>query len=131
MILARKLTCLGLVLLLLTPVAMLPRTARAESSPQAEPAPGIPYPAPMEGNLDHEGAYQAGAIVGNFVYVPGKAILCGLGTLTGLTLMLATFGSGYKYAKYFAEEGCGGGWILKAKDLRRANAEIARRSMGE
>jgi hypothetical protein len=65
-----------------------------------------------------DGAYAAGAVVANVVYVPGKAILCGLGTVVGMGLLLATFGSGYQAASAIGHEGCAGRWVLRGDDLR-------------
>jgi hypothetical protein len=67
---------------------------------------------------EHETGYEVGANVANVFYVPGKAILCGIGTLAGVGVMLITFGSGYRAAAGVAREGCGGRWRLSPDDLR-------------
>ena len=56
--------------------------------------------------------HKTGAAILNVFYVPGKAILCGLGTLGSGALLLLTFGSAYRAAVEFFEEGCHGDWVL-------------------
>ncbi len=53
----------------------------------------------------------------NVVYVPGKVILCSLGTLASFGALLVTFGTGYQFAKSIFVEGCGGDWVLTADHL--------------
>jgi hypothetical protein len=127
MTIARKVLCIALIAGLLTPAALGARPALAESEAYPEPTEGAQLSAPGE----HQAGYQAGAVLASMFSVPGKVILCTAGGLAGLGLMLATFGTGYKPAKYFVEEGCGGRWVVTPDDLRRANAEIARRSIGQ
>jgi hypothetical protein len=50
----------------------------------------------------------------NVVYVPGKAILCGAGTVMATFLMLVTFGNAYPTASGLFKEGCHGTWVLTA-----------------
>ena len=54
----------------------------------------------------------------NVAYVPGKAIMCGLGGVTAFVLMAVTFGTAYKGATATVREGCGGPWMLTGDDLR-------------
>ncbi len=125
MTIVRQLLCIGLVTLLLAPAVLPPRPAMAEPDMSRESAPAAQPSGPKE----NEAGYRAGAAVASAFSVPGKVILCTVGSLAGLGLMLATFGTGYKPAKYFLEEGCGGSWVVTPDDLRRANAEMARRAM--
>jgi hypothetical protein len=67
---------------------------------------------------EHETGYEVGAGIANVFYAPGKAILCGLGSVAGVTLMLITFGTAYREAASVAREGCGGRWLLSPDDLR-------------
>jgi hypothetical protein len=67
---------------------------------------------------EHETGYEVGAGVVNAFYVPGKAILCGLGSIVGVGVLLITFGSGYRVATAVAREGCGGRWLVGPDDLR-------------
>jgi len=64
-------------------------------------------------------AATAGAVAINVFRVPGKAFLCGLGTLTAGGLMLLTFGTQYRAASAVFREGCGGKWVIGPSDLDR------------
>jgi hypothetical protein len=44
--------------------------------------------------------------------VPGKAIVCGLGTVASVGVMVITLGSAYRAAVATFKEGCGGTWVL-------------------
>ena len=63
---------------------------------------------------------RIGAGVLNVVYVPGKAIICGAGTLIAGGFMLLTFGSAYREAVSFFNEGCGGSWVLTPEEVAAA-----------
>jgi hypothetical protein len=69
---------------------------------------------------EHQTGYEVGARVANVFYVPGKGILCGLGSLVGVATLLVTFGSGYRTAADVVREGCAGRWLLGPDDLRPA-----------
>ena len=53
----------------------------------------------------------------NVVYVPGKVFLCTLGTVASFSVLIVTFGSGYRAAKAVFNEGCGGDWVLTPEHL--------------
>ena len=55
---------------------------------------------------------RVGAGVLNVAYVPGKAIVCGLGTIVSAAVMIATLGSAYRAAVATFKEGCDGPWVL-------------------
>jgi len=55
---------------------------------------------------------RVGAGFLNVVYVPGKAIVCGLGTVVSAAVVLATLGSAYRAAVATFKEGCDGPWVL-------------------
>ena len=57
-------------------------------------------------------ADRVGAGVLNVAYVPGKAIVCGLGTVASTVVMIVTLGSAYRAAVDTFKEGCGGTWVL-------------------
>jgi len=57
-------------------------------------------------------ADRVGAGFLNVGYVPGKAIVCGLGTVVSVGVMIITLGSAYRAAVATFKEGCGGTWIL-------------------
>ncbi|KRT71870.1 MAG: hypothetical protein XU13_C0035G0021 [Candidatus Rokubacteria bacterium CSP1-6] len=63
-------------------------------------------------------AWEIGAVVVNTWHVPGKAILCGLGAVSGVAVLLLTFGSGYGATARIWDEGCSGKWIVTAADLK-------------
>ena len=63
-------------------------------------------------------AWEIGAVVVNTVHVPGKAILCGLGAVSGGAVLLITWGSGYGATARIWDEGCSGKWIVTAADLK-------------
>jgi len=60
---------------------------------------------------------KIGAGVLNVVYVPGKVITCTAGTLVAGAFMLATFGTGYREATSFFNEGCRGAWLLTPEQV--------------
>lgn len=57
-------------------------------------------------------ADRVGAGFLNVGYVPGKAIVCGLGTIASVGVMIITLGSAYRAAVDTFKEGCGGTWVL-------------------
>jgi hypothetical protein len=63
-------------------------------------------------------AYNVGAGVANVFYIPGKALLCGVGGAVGIFILIISIGSAPRPAAYFAREGCGGKWVLTGDDLR-------------
>lgn len=70
-------------------------------------------PEPKEPTEGH----RIGAGFVNVVHVPGKAILCSLGTVVATGFLLATFGSAYPTATRLFEEGCGGTWVLTPEHI--------------
>ena len=67
---------------------------------------------PPSGSVEPTEGDAVGAGMMNVVYVPGKAIVCGLGTVVSVGVMLITLGSAYRAAVTTFKEGCGGTWIL-------------------
>ena len=63
---------------------------------------------------------KIGAGVLNVVYVPGKAIICTAGTLVAGGFMLLTFGSAYREATSFFNEGCRGRWVITPEQVAAA-----------
>ena len=108
-----KWTCAVLVALLLIGGPLAPLTVMAQMVTTPPPPPPPPPP-----TLREPGPGAAvGAGVLNVIYVPGKAIVCGAGTLAGTGLMLLTFGSAYRAAVSIFKEGCGGHWVLTPYDV--------------
>ncbi len=64
------------------------------------------------------GVYNAGAVAVNVFLVPGRAITCVLGGAVGVTALLLTLGTGYRFASAAVHEGCGGKWLVTGDDLR-------------
>src|SRR5215813_5030709 len=107
---------------------------QAQPVPQAQPpVPAQPVPQaqpPVQPDLFQEklkaertsdrsqAAYNVQAAVVNVFYVPGKAITCAAGGALGIIILAVSFGTGYRNASFFFEEGCGGKWVVKGDDLR-------------
>ena len=103
-------------------VAQTPPPAPLAQMPPPPPPPavlGAPIPTPP---VEPTGGAKVGAGFLNVVYVPGKAILCGVGAAASTVLMLATFGSGYRAAVGLFNEGCGGRWVLTPYDVMGRDA---------
>jgi len=105
------------------PTPATPTTPPAEPMPPAQPAPEPMVMQPQdipdqESHMAESAAYNVGAGVANVFYIPGKALLCGLGGAVGIFILFVSVGSQPKPAAYFAREGCGGKWILTGDDLR-------------
>jgi len=129
-----------------TPPSQAPAPAPpppAAAPPGASPAPPPPVPpaqAPLpplesmqpdsliEGTTTTPGTgAKIGAGLLNVVHVPGKAIVCGAGTLVAGVMMLATFGSAYQEATSFFKEGCSGAWLVTPEEV----AAVPRRTQFE
>jgi hypothetical protein len=63
-------------------------------------------------DVDVSDGDRVGAGVLNVAYVPGKAIVCGLGTVASAVVMIVTLGSAYRAAVATFKEGCDGPWVL-------------------
>src|SRR5262249_52000679 len=106
------------------PVPPAEPPAPVQPVPQAQPP--APLPPPLfqeklrgEGVSDRsQAAYNVEAAVVNVFYVPGKAITCAAGGALGIVILAVSFGTGYRNASFFFEEGCGGKWVVKGDDLR-------------
>ncbi len=115
-----------------------PITAMAQM-PAAQPAPGQsatappstgeqmpsmqPPPSPTAAEPPSTGA-KVGAGALNVVYVPGKAILCGMGTIAAGAIMIVTFGSAHREAASFFNEGCSGSWLITPQQAAAASKEV-------
>lgn len=67
--------------------------------------------------LEPSEAQKTGAALMNVFHVPGKAIVCTLGTAGTIGLLVLTFGSAYRRAADVFEEGCGGDWVITGEHL--------------
>ena len=72
---------------------------------------------PQSGSVEPTEGDAVAADLMNVMYVPGKAIICTLGTLASFGVLLITLGSGYRAAKSVFNEGCGGDWVLTPEHL--------------
>ncbi len=73
-----------------------------------------------EESLEPTAGDAVGAGFMNVVYVPGKVIICTVGTAATIGLLLVTFGTAYTAAKKVFREGCGGDWVLTAEHVSGA-----------
>jgi hypothetical protein len=119
------------ILTVVVALAMLVTGPLAPLAAAQQPAPSSPPPAPTQSAMEQPQdmpeeeshaaettAYNVGAGIANVFYIPGKAILCGIGGAVGISILIISIGSAPKPAAYFAREGCGGPWILTGDDLR-------------
>ena len=99
---ARKWLCGLLVALMALMGPLLSRAAVVQAAELSSTA----------ADVEVSDADRVGAGFMNVVYVPGKAIVCGLGTIVSAGVMLVKLGSAYRAAATTFKEGCGGTWIL-------------------
>ena len=97
------------------PAQTPPPPAQPMAQPEAPPPQDLPE---QESHLGQSTAYNVGAGIANVFYIPGKALLCGVGGATGIFILMISLGSAPRPAAYFAREGCGGKWVLTGDDLR-------------
>lgn len=98
-----------------------PLTPLAGAQPQYQPLTPDPFQETLRAERESErsrGAYDAGAVAVNVFLVPGRAITCVLGSVVGIVVLAATFGTGYRAAAAAGHEGCGGKWTVTGDDLR-------------
>lgn len=99
---ARKWLCGLLVALMALMGPLLSRAAVVQAAELSSTA----------ADVEVSDADRVGAGFLNVAYTPGKAIVCGLGTVASTVLMIITLGSAYRAAVDTFKEGCGGTWIL-------------------
>lgn len=108
--------CAAVVAALVIGGSLAPEMVAAQMQTPPPPAPMVTGPyQPTQGD-------KVGAGFLNVVYVPGKAIVCGVGTLASAGLMLLTFGSAYDAAVGIFTEGCGGKWMVTPYDVAAKRA---------
>ncbi len=64
----------------------------------------------------------AAAVASDVLYVPGKAIVCGMSGVLWVATMALTFGALYQEAADFVKGGCGGRWVLTGEDFKSARS---------
>lgn len=72
---------------------------------------------PPSGSVEPTEGDAVAAGLMNVLYVPGKVIICSLGTLASFGALVVTFGTAYRFAKDIFVEGCGGDWVLTGDHL--------------
>ncbi len=108
----------AVVVVALLASSLTPLTANAQmQTPPPPPGPPPRPPVVVAGPYQPTQGDRVGAGFLNVVYVPGKAILCSLGTVASAGLMLLTFGNAYHAAVELFNEGCGGKWVLTPYDV--------------
>jgi len=91
--------------------ALAPSPAAAQSS-----APAYAGERPPEDTEPTEGD-RIGAGFANVAFVPGKVIICTVGTAATVALMLLTFGTAVHAAREVWREGCSGDWIVRPEHI--------------
>ena len=112
-----KRLCATFVAALVIGGAVAPEVTTAQMQTPPPPAPMLPPPPSFSGPYQPTQGDRVGAGFLNVVYVPGKAIMCSLGTVASAGIMLLTFGSAYDAAVGIFHEGCGGKWALTPYDV--------------
>ena len=121
-----KWMCTVLVMALALTGFLAPATGWAQAQAPGGPTPSTGLIADDPGRSRYVGElaptqttenHGVGATFVNMAHVPGKAILCGVGTVLSTVVLLVTFGSGYELAVKTFEEGCHGTWVLKPEHI--------------
>jgi len=112
---------LAFVVMLAAPYATWLSVAHAQAQSEAtmDTANSILTP-PISGSVEPTAGDAVGAGFLNVMYVPGKAIICGLGTIASFGLLLVTLGSAYTGATKVFKEGCHGDWVLTPEHVSGA-----------
>ena len=112
---------LAFVVMLAAPYATWLTVAHAQSQSQAAmDTSGSILTRPMSDSVEPTAGDAVGAGFMNVVYVPGKAIICGLGTVASFGLLVLTLGSAYTGATKIFKEGCHGDWVLTPEHVSGA-----------
>ena len=117
-----KCVALALVVMLAGPYATWLSMAEAQTRQSAVPmdsSGSILTSNTVESHAPTKGDAVAAGFM-NVVYVPGKAIVCTLGTVGTIGLLLVTFGFAYQAAANVFREGCGGDWVLTPEHISGA-----------
>ena len=105
--------------------ATAPQTPPTSATAPLQPMESMQPDTLVEGTVAPPGTgAKIGAGALNVVYLPGKAIVCGAGTLVAGLVMLATFGSAYREATSFFNEGCSGAWLLTAEQVAASPKKV-------
>lgn len=110
---------LAFVVMLAAPYATWLSVAQAQSQSTMDTSGSI-LTRPMSDSVEPTAGDAVGAGFMNVVYVPGKAIICGLSTVASAGLLLITFGTAYTGATKVFKEGCHGDWVLTPEHVSGA-----------
>lgn len=75
-------------------------------------------PAPANGRMPDTDD-DVGSIAANVWYVPGRALVCGLGAISAGLVMTLTLGQSYEEASQLMHGGCSGPWVVGPIDIRQ------------
>ena len=110
---------LAVALLVAGPLQPLASAQAPQPAPAAtQPAPPPPDDSRIEPTPRGADAYDVGAGVLTVLKAPFNVVRCVLGGAVGLSLFVATVGSGHRVATRAVEQGCGGPWVIRGDDLR-------------
>lgn len=107
-----KWLCAVLVATVTATGALTPVAARAQS-----PLQSMQSDEPESAESGPGTGAKVGAGILNVVYVPGRAIICSASLVVAGGFMLLTFGTAYREAVSFFNEGCRGSWALTAEQV--------------
>jgi hypothetical protein len=112
---------LAFVVMLAAPFAIWLSVAQAQAQSQATmDSTGSILTRPLSDSAEPTAGDAVGAGFLNVMYVPGKAIICGLGTVASFGLLVLTLGSAYTGATKIFKEGCHGDWVLTPEHVSGA-----------
>lgn len=112
---------LAFVVMLAAPYAIWLSVAQAQAQSQATmDSTGSILTPPLSDSVEPTAGDAVGAGFLNVMYVPGKAIICGLGTVASFGLLVLTLGSAYTGATKIFKEGCHGDWVLTPEHVSGA-----------
>jgi hypothetical protein len=112
---------LAFVVMLAAPYAIWLSVAQAQSQTYATMGTANSIlTQPLSGSVEPTAGDAVGAGFLNVMYVPGKAIICGLGTVASFGLLVVTLGSAYTGATKIFKEGCHGDWVLTPEHVSGA-----------
>jgi hypothetical protein len=75
-------------------------------------------PPPANGRMP-DSDDETGSIAANVWYVPGRALVCGLGAISAGLVMTLTLGQSYEEASQLMHGGCSGPWVVGPIDIRQ------------
>jgi hypothetical protein len=117
-----KCVALALIVMLAGPYAAWLSVAEAQQRQMTDTSGSVINQGAIESVEPTKGDAVAAGFM-NVVYVPGKVIICTLGTAATIGVLLVTFGTAYRAATDVFKEGCGGDWVLTGEHISGAIAK--------